>query len=776
MLPWRDDIEKASLTKSAWLGAVFLPLAFGAPLSAQGRVSGEVVDASNREPVAGAAVRLVRPDRADTMRSTSSEAGYFVFPPVPEGSWRLSVSFLGYFPRDTLIEVGVEPMRIGPIALELNPIAIRPLVVTSRRGALRGALDPPGLVTLDTAVIRYVPPLGEYDVLRTMSVLPGLSTQSDFSTGIFIRGNSPDKSPLRIDGAPVINPFHLGGIFSAIHGEAIQEIRVDRLGTTSLDQPGVGGRVDLTMRRGDAEETSVFGGLGLISSHLGAEGPIGDDATFFLSGRRTYLDFLSKLTPAEEFPYQFSDLYGKVSWDLSAQHRLSLTGYLNRESLVGSDEAIVNDEVDWEWGSDLLNLRYSGLVGPGRAEAGTYLSRFAGDFLILGSEPSEPPDLDALSTMDVWGLHGGFFLPLGRGAVGLSFRSETRSIRHRFEVEDPDLEQNFPSLSLAADPWFVSGLAEWEVEGADSWRFGGSAGLQYADPAGATPVGHLYAEHTLRPGIRLNAVLTRKAQDLISIRNEEALLASLFSYDLWHPASGQPLVSWEGQLGLSWELGDAATAEVLSYARRFDDVPIPPLPGDIEAAAVIVSPDSFRLGRERAIGVEATVEARLSDNVDVLASYEISDVRRTLGDTEYVPRFHRRHVLSLLGRTEWAGWTFSSVLSVRSGQPHTPIVGVIPGVDIEVDGRITGGRRRGVLGEYNSETLPWYSRLDIATRRDFDVSIFGVGGVLSPYVSVINAFNQKNVLRVESRVFGEPTLRFDPQVPIVPSFGLQWRF
>jgi len=163
-----------------------------------------------------------------------------------------------------------------------------------------------------------------------------------------------------------------------------------------------------------------------------------------------------------------------------------------------------------------------------------------------------------------------------------------------------------------------------------------------------------------------------------------------------------------------------------------------------------------------------------------LGSYRWSGAHREVGGERYVPRFHRDHELNIaVVHRRAEGSTFSVRMSARSGQPTTPVVGVVGDVRHDPrDGRpVSRGESLVLLGEYNSRTLPVYVRLDLGWRDEWDVSIFGRPGTLTPYVALLNALNSRNVVRSAfDPGTREPSLEFLPQLPILPFFGLEFHF
>jgi len=69
-------------------------------------------------------------------------------------------------------------------------------------------------VTLGASAIAGVPKIGEPDIVRVVQLLPGVVARNDFNTGLTVRGGEADQNLILMDGFPIYNPFHLGGLFS----------------------------------------------------------------------------------------------------------------------------------------------------------------------------------------------------------------------------------------------------------------------------------------------------------------------------------------------------------------------------------------------------------------------------------------------------------------------------------------------------------------------------------------------------------------------------------
>lgn len=222
---------------------------------------------------------------------------------------------------------------------------------------------------VDSALIRSLPTILETDVLRTIAMSPSASGASDYAAVPFIRGGTSDGTPVLLDGARLFNAFHLGGFVSAINAEVVE--RATMLPGSSGDGFAVGslsGAIDIATRDGSRNRRLMAGAVGLASSRLSVEGPVGENVSYLLDGRRTYVDgftmALKKVGVIDgHAPYFFQDLHAKVTADLLGIRRLSVSGYVNPESLERFDEAETMD-VGLTWGNAAFSVHYRDRVGP----------------------------------------------------------------------------------------------------------------------------------------------------------------------------------------------------------------------------------------------------------------------------------------------------------------------------------------------------------------------------------------------------------------------------
>ncbi|MFN6943700.1 MAG: TonB-dependent receptor [Cytophagaceae bacterium] len=314
-------------------------------------IKGQVRDAEFGFGIGGASIVVSNTNKV----VYSDEAGFYKMN-LAEGNYTLVVTSLGY---DTLSKkVNITEDTELDFMLKEESFVLEEVQITGDAVNQNIRSTEMGTVKLDIAQIRELPVLfGETDILKTLTLMPGVQTTTDGATGLYVRGGGPDQNLVLIDDAPVYNPAHLLGFFSVFNGDALQDVKLYKGGIP----PTYGGRlssvVDVTMRNGNRERFSASGGIGLISSRLTLEGPIvKEKGSFLLSGRRTYADVFLKLSANENLrnsTLHFYDLNLKADYQISEKDRIFLSGY------YGRDVFRFGRNFGFDWGNAASTLRWN---------------------------------------------------------------------------------------------------------------------------------------------------------------------------------------------------------------------------------------------------------------------------------------------------------------------------------------------------------------------------------------------------------------------------------
>lgn len=252
-----------------WL-LVLLWLALG-PAAAQSRftISGTVQDATSGENLTGATVRV----RELPGVGTGANAYGFYTLTVPAGTYTLEASFVGYASQPRTLTIGASQridFKLKPSGNDLNEV-----IVTGRSADANISKAQMGVETLDLKQIAKVPVLfGEKDVIKTLTLLPGIKTAGEGSSGFSVRGGAVDQNLILLDEAPVYNASHLLGFFSTFNSDAIKDLTVFKGGMPAQYGGRLSSVVDIKMKDGNNQQLHGSGGIGLIASRLALEGPM----------------------------------------------------------------------------------------------------------------------------------------------------------------------------------------------------------------------------------------------------------------------------------------------------------------------------------------------------------------------------------------------------------------------------------------------------------------------------------------------------------------------
>lgn len=764
-----------------------------------GSATGSVRAEGTREPIPAATVQAV--DARRTVRA--DERGFFVLAGLPEGRVRLRASAPGFaaaerevsVPRGGSVRVDFE---LAPRAVALEGLEARG--VPQGRGASSAG---PGAIRIEAREITTTPALAEADVLRTVQLLPSVAAISDFSSALYVRGGSPDQNLFTLDGAPVFNPYHMGGLFGAIDPDAVAGVDVLPGAFPAAVGDRLSAAIDVRTREGGRDRTRGFGSVGLISSRAGIDGPLpGGSGSYLLTARRTYLDVFTDAAYALGMigftvPYHFTDAYLKLTRD-AGPGRLTASAYVDVESLEppkSREDGVAGEGESEEgaragWGSRMASLSYRLPLGPTLvAEARASVSAFHGDFDAwetgfqydsTGAQTgrSRVPIVDARTGMrDVLAAADlSWYGPGHRLRGGVQYDAYRFAYDVNHDGGDTDVVPPFRRHERAG---VLAAYVEDEWTPREGLLLRGGLRVLDAGDRGRAWLPRLGARLQLTPDLSLSLAGGRSAQALRSLRNEESLAASLLAYDLLAvvPRETGLATAEDVVAGVEWARG-SSSVRVDAFTKWLHRVPIAPPPDDVLEAPVVLDRGLIP-GEGRASGVEVLARHARGRSEFTLA-YSLLAAEMEAEGRRYTPRFERRHTLDAMAILPWGKrGTFSARLALATGQPYTPALGVTETVPYSPESPGEGGEPTVLLGEHNSARLPAYVRLDVGARRPVERTWFGKRMTLTPYFQVLNVLNTPNVLVGTPSLYGEsggPEVDYAPQLPILPTLGLEWKF
>lgn len=338
------------------LKLLLLLLFTGSKLIAQQiTISGYLTDFSSGEALIGATVYV-----EELKQGTASNAYGFYSLTIPQGSYNLQVSFVGY--EALFMKILADSSQNLSFSLKENTEQLEEIIVTGEVANANIERIEMGTAKLPVKTIKKLPTfMGEVDIIKTIQLLPGIQSGGEASSGLYVRGGGPDENLMLLDEAPVYNASHLMGFFSVFNSNAIKDIQVYKSGIPSQYGGKGSSVIEIIQKEGNSQRFGFDAGIGNLSSRLTLEGPIIKDKwSFILAGRRTYYDALGKalgIEALQDNQLYFYDLNGKTNLMINDKNRIFLSGYM------GEDVFSFGESMFMRWGNATATARWNHIFG-----------------------------------------------------------------------------------------------------------------------------------------------------------------------------------------------------------------------------------------------------------------------------------------------------------------------------------------------------------------------------------------------------------------------------
>ncbi len=315
-------------------------------------LSGTIKDLKNGEVLIGANV-TIKEKAAIGVRS--NEYGFYSIS-LPKGTYTFSVTYSGY--KEETISITLDSSRIQNWQLS-EKVRQEVVTVVAKRKDENLTKAVMGTEVLNIKEISKLPVIfGEKDIVKTITLIPGVKSAGEGSGGFSVRGGGTDQNLILLDEAPVYNASHLLGFFSTFNSDAIKDATIIK-GNSPANYGGrLSSVLDVKMKEGNNKSSNVSGGIGAISSRLTVEGPIQKDkSSFIVSGRRTYADMFLKATPDfKDNKLYFYDLNAKANYKVNSKNKIYLSGYF------GKDVLAFGSVFGTDWGNATGTIRWNSIL------------------------------------------------------------------------------------------------------------------------------------------------------------------------------------------------------------------------------------------------------------------------------------------------------------------------------------------------------------------------------------------------------------------------------
>jgi hypothetical protein len=783
----------------------------GTVFSQDFNIRGVVYNDADGEPFPDQKVRLLRlTTNADGTVDTTSAGGdwtdgdgLFSISKLPKGNYFLEIASFGFVTINESIKIdkvtGNNDFTFSLVkdkgVQDIDDITVTAQHIRDQREVNTGKTH------LDQAGLERVPsPGGENDILAGIGITPGVITTGDQGGQLYVRGGTPIQNKILLDGMTIYTPFHSIGFFSIFETELIQSADIYTGGFGAEFGGRISSVMDIKYRDGNSKEFSGKVSVSPFMAKLVLEGPLSKPkdgpgaVTYIFSAKQSLINQSSQtLYPninrdeqsgeSSGMPFNFTDLYGKVTFKGDGRSKVSAFGFHNRDE-VNYDIANIN----WQQSGGGLNFLLVPSSAPifikGHINGSSFQTKFS-------------EALSAVDTLERFSLVGGFDFGLdftyflknnSEINYGLNFGGFATEFFTFNEVNRKiELENWSTEIGAYFDYRYVT--TRWVVQ--PSFRIQMYASYE----GGFSPEPRLALKYNASEKVRFKAAGGRYSQNFTSASSDRDVV-NLFNGILSAPENVQSTFvtqygneksptngiqyAWHAVGGVEVDLTKKLGLNIEGYYKYFSqlsNINQNKLYDDIPQFSQIddVFKKDFILENGESFGVDVLLKYS-DERMYLWGVYSYGKSQRWDGFQFYSPVFDRRHNVNLVGTYLFGkkkDLEVSGRWNLGSGLPFTPTIGFYEsqsfseGVTTDYTSDNTDFMST-ILGEFNSERLPYYHRLDISVKKRFE---FKNKSKIELVASVTNVYNRKNIFYV-NRVTGKKIYQF----PILPSMGISYKW
>jgi ferric enterobactin receptor len=757
--------------------------------------------------------------------ATTNSRGYFVIVDAPIGKSKLLVSYIGYKSQEIPIDNFVGNIKV--IQINLSPITYESeeVVVSAEEYKIWKSADEVSQITISPKQLAALPNFGEVDIFRSLQLLPGISGISDGSSGLYIRGGTPDQNLVLLDGMTVYHVDHFFGFFSAFNSEAIKDVQVYKGGYPAKYGGRLSSVVDLTGKTGDVNNFQLSMGANLLSANAVAQIPLSKKGSILLSARRSYADFINSgmydtifeflsgeenttsdpmqrgggrgfnQVQTEVLPsFYFYDFNAKISYEISDNDFLSLSFYNGEDYLDESEDPtdlskFGGENVGTSESTDLTNW---GNLGASFKWSRQWSSRLFSDVILSTSNYFSDQNFSTSLNLNVENdsasLGFNSFSRLQENTIDdITLRMDNEwelANDHRLGfgtwISDIKTKYNFiindttnivgtddSALQVAfylQDKWKLTNNLELTFGGRSTY-FDGTESM-YVEPRASFSL-------KITDRLKLKGAWSHNYQFINQITNEDVLEGGR---DFWLVANNdlEPGFAEHFIIGTEFETNGylfsvegyyKSLENIIEFTQRI------PTRRDIATNSTNTYFANFFTGTGISRGIEFLVQKKFG-TLNGWLSYTLGKVEnkyKEFNNGETFPANHdRRHEVKIVTAYSIGKWNLSATWIYASGQAYTA-------PESQYYMPLLNGDDYGYIhvSDKNVYRLPDYHRLDLSASYNFKNKSFnGEFGL-----SIFNVYNQENIWYKKYDLDSEPIVITDVKMlGITPTVFVKFVF
>ncbi len=748
-------------------------------------IRGFVYEKETGEPVIFTNVYLYR----TTYGAATDVNGYFTISKIPAGTYTLMVTFMGY---DTIREeVTLKKGQVLTKKLYMNPspVSLQEFEVTAENSETKTETRT-SVITVTPKQISRIPTIGgQPDLAQYLQVLPGIVFTGDQGGQLYIRGGSPIQNKVILDGMIIYNPFHSIGLFSVFDTDILRNADIFTGGFNAEYGGRISSVMDLTTKDGNKKRLSGKAGLSTFGGKLMLEGPIvkqsdnGNGSTsFILTAKNSYLkessDIFYKYIDSAGLPFNYTDIYGKVSINASNGSKFNVYGFNFQDRVDYTNMASYN----WESRGAGANFVIIPGLNPVLLEGNAAFSSYD----IHMEEQAQSPRTSRINGFNL-GLGFTYFLGKDEIKYGLEMLG--------FKTVLDFYNSVGLGIDVTENTTEIAGFVKYKKT-KGKFLFEPGFRLQYyASLSNISPEPRFAMKYNITDHLRFKMAAGIYSQNLLSSSTDRDVVNLFYGFlsgtdELQEKYKGKDVKhklqkSEHLVAGLEIDPFPFATINIEAYYKNFSQLTnmnrnkvFPDGPPYSTPNSPLYVPDFYRkdfiIEDGNANGVDLALKYDRK-SIYFWAVYSLAHVNRSNEFEDYVPHYDRRHNVNLVTSYRFGeeySWEINARWNLGSGFPFTQNQGIYEKINFN-DGIYTdiltiNGEMAFVYGEYNAARLSYYHRLDLSIMKRFHI---GESSLLEANVSVTNLYDRDNIFYI-NRVTGDKI----NQLPIMPSAGLTLSF
>lgn len=762
-------------------------LAIGLFASAQvseNTVKGFVYDKATGEPVMFSNIYL----KGTTYGASTDVNGYFSVTKIPDGEYTILVTFLGY---DTISE-NISLKKNDNISkryfLTEASVQLDAVQITAEKIEAKTETKT-SVINITPKSITKIPTIGgQPDLSQYLQVIPGVIFTGDQGGQLYIRGGAPIQNKVLLDGMIIYNPFHSIGLFSIFDTDIIRNAEVFTGGFGAEFGGRISSVMDITTRDGNKNRLSGKVGASTFGARVLLEGPLKkaknpDESaiTFLISAKNSYLEQTSDNIYSglldEKLPYNFQDIYGKLSITAANGSKINLFGFRFADQ-VNKYKSIS----DFSWDSYGGGANF--VVMPDKSS--TLIDGIVAysDYTTTLHEENNPDRSSSIS-----GFNAAFNFTYFFGKHSLRYGIEMQGFKTVFDY----MKSNGVRMNQTENTTELGAYAKFKGQ-IGKFIFEPSLRLQwYASLSETSPEPRIALKYNINEWWRIKAAGGIYSQNLIAA-NSDRDVVNLF-YGFLSGQDGTPS-TFDGKdvssklqkaihyiLGTEFDLSPFTTLNVEGYYKDFKQLTnmnrnqLYTGSTHPQGTPEILWKD-FMIENGKAYGIDVSLKYE-RNRMYFWAAYSLAYVDKNyeneVGElVNYRTHYDRRHNVNLMA-TYTAGarreWEFSARWNFGSGFPFTMIDGYYEHyqiTDVNIDPYTSSGELGIIYNDLNKGEMPSYHRLDLDVKRKIS---FSEHTTLDIDLSVTNVYDHKNIFYVD--VVNNKKIY---QLPVMPSLGMTLSF